>query len=254
MNARPRTLSKMSSPVEGTVTELHRWPVKSFGGEPVDTFLVDERGVAGDRTHALFDTFKDAPRRLTIRQQPRMLAWSATYDGADPAPGEPPLPRIVGPDGQDLRWDDADLVTAITADLGREVDLRRDVAGQQDLERSVLITTQATLEAVAAELGYEALDLRRMRTNVHVDLPGTPAFAEETWEGRRVTVGAAEFVLLHPCVRCVIPTRDPDTGVKDPKILRHLTREHGGLFGMNARFVGTTGPARIRAGDPITFH
>ncbi|MCW3041143.1 MAG: hypothetical protein JWM31_3048, partial [Solirubrobacterales bacterium] len=127
-------------------------------------------------------------------------------------------------------------------------------AGQQDLERSVLITTQATLEAVAAELGEDALDLRRMRTNVHVDLgPGTAAFAEEQWEGRSVRIGSAEFVLLHPCVRCVIPTRDPDTGVKDPKILRHLTREHGGLFGMNARFVGTTGPQAVAVGDPIVF-
>jgi uncharacterized protein YcbX len=62
-------------------------------------------------------------------------------------------------------------------------------------------------------------------------------------------------------VRCVIPTRDPDTGVKDPRILRHLTREHGGLFGMNARYVGTDGdaaghadgaPARMRVGDRIS--
>lgn len=236
----------------GTVTELRRWPVKSFAGEPVETFLVDERGVAGDRTQALFDTFKDAPRRLTIRQEPRMLAWRATYGGADVAPADPPVPTIAGPDGTTYTWDDPVLPAALAADLGRHVDLRRDVAGQQDLERSVLITTQATLEAVTAELGYDALDLRRMRTNVHVDFGGAvPAFAEETWEGRRLTVGEAEFVLLHPCVRCAIPTRDPDTGVKDPLILRHLAREHGGLFGMNARFVGTSAPVRISVGDPI---
>lgn len=241
---------------DGTVTQLHRWPVKSVGGEPVDTFLVDDRGVAGDRTHALFDTFKDAPRRLTIRQAPRLLAWSASYRGADIAPAEPPLPCLTGPDGAQYAWDDTDLPAALAADLERAVALRRDVAGQQDLERSVLITTQATLEAVTAELGYDSLDLRRMRTNVHVDF-GTaiPAFAEETWEGRHITVGEARFVLLHPCVRCVIPTRDPDTGVKDPVILRHLTREHGGLFGMNARYVGAgdpARPARVTVGDPVT--
>jgi uncharacterized protein YcbX len=237
----------------GTVTELHRWPVKSFAGEPVDTVLVDERGVAGDRTHALFDTFKEAPRRLTVRQVPRMLAWRATYGGADVATADPPLARVTGPDGTAYAWDDPALPGALAADLGREVDLRRDATGQQDLERSVLITTQATLEAVAAELGYATLDLRRMRTNVHVDFGGTvPAFAEETWEGRSITVGAAEFVLLHPCVRCVIPTRDPDSGVKDPLILRHLTREHGGLFGVNARYVGPAAPARISVGDAVT--
>ena len=240
----------------GTVTELHRWPVKSFGGEPVDTFLVDARGVAGDRTQALFDTFKDAPRQLTARQESRLLAWRGSYGGADFPPDAPPLPTVTAPDGRTFGWEDPALPGALATDLQREVVLRRDVAGQQDLERSVLITTQATLEAVAAELGYDALDLRRMRTNVHVALDdGTPAFAEEGWEGRSVTVGEAEFVLLHPCVRCVIPTRDPDTGVKDARILRHLTREHGGLFGMNARYVGPAdaGPARIALGDHITF-
>jgi uncharacterized protein YcbX len=239
---------------EGVVTQLHRWPVKSFAGEPVDTVLVDQRGVAGDRTHALYDTFKAAPRRLTVRQVPRMLAWHASYGGADAGPQDPPLPTVTAPDGRTFRWDDAALAAELAADLERPVALRRDVAGQQDLERSVLVTTQATLEAVTAELGYGELDLRRMRTNIHVDFGGTvPAFAEEGWEGRHVTVGGADFELLHPCVRCVIPTRDPDTGVKDPRILRHLTREHGGLFGMNARFIGTAGAARISVGDPVVL-
>jgi uncharacterized protein YcbX len=243
----------MSRAATGTVTELHRWPVKSLAGEPVDTFLVDGRGVAGDRTHALFDTFKQAPRRLTVRQVSRLLAWRASYGGLDPDPGAPPLAAVTAPDGRTYGWEDPELPAALAADLGREVALRRDLAGQQDLGRSVLITTQATLEAVAAELGRDRLDLRRMRTNVHVDLGDTPPFAEEEWEGRTVTIGAAELVLLHPCVRCVIPTRHPDTGVKDPRILRHLTRAHGGLFGMNARYIGPGGPARIRRGDTVTF-
>ena len=59
----------------GSVTELHRWPVKSMAGQPVDALRLDERGAAGDRAHALFDEFKGAPRRLTVRQVPRMLLW-----------------------------------------------------------------------------------------------------------------------------------------------------------------------------------
>jgi uncharacterized protein YcbX len=238
------------SPVAGTVTQLHRWPVKSFAGEPVDTLRVDARGVGGDRTHALYDTFKDAPRRLTVRQVPRLLAWGATYGGADVDPAQPPVPQLTGPDGRTWSWEDPGLPAALAGDLDRPVALRRDVAGQQDLERSVLVTTQATLDAVAAELGYgDGLDLRRMRTNVHVDFgDSVPAFAEEAWEGRRLTIGEVEFELLHPCVRCVIPTRDPDSGVKDPLILRHLTREHGGLFGMNARPLNA---GRLRVDDAV---
>jgi hypothetical protein len=51
-------------------------------------------------------------------------------------------------------------------------------------------------------------------------------------------------------VRCVIPTRDPDTQVKDPNILRWLTREHGGLFGINARPVAD---GAIRVGDQVAL-
>jgi len=231
----------------GTVLELHRWPVKSMGGQPVEAFEVDERGVAGDRTHALFDRFKEAPRRLTARQAPSLLRWTAAYEGVNGfLPTQPPLPTLTAPDGARFVWDDPNLPGALSSSLGREVDLVRDLAGQQDLERSVLITTRATHEAIERELGQE-LDPRRWRTNVLVELDAE-GYAEEAWEGRRLTIGEAEFDLLHPCERCVIPTRDPDTAEKLPELLRWLTRERRGLFGMNARPLG---PGRVAAADAV---
>ncbi len=41
-----------------------------------------------------------------------------------------------------------------------------------------------------------------------------PDGADHAWEGARMRVGDLELELLHPCVRCAIPTRDPDTQVK----------------------------------------
>ena len=88
--------------IRGTVISLHRWPVTSLGGEAVDALVRDGRGAAGDRSHALFDDFKDAPRRLTARQAPRMLRWHAAYPDV-PAdallPDDPPLPVLTAPDG-----------------------------------------------------------------------------------------------------------------------------------------------------------
>jgi uncharacterized protein YcbX len=233
----------------GTVASLHRWPVKSLAGEDAQALLLDPRGVAGDRAHALFDTFKGAPRRLTVREAPGMLRWAAIYEGVPGdalRPGAVPLPRVVAPDGAVFAWDDPRLPAALSADLGREVALRRNLGLMQDLGNSVLVTTQATLDATAAALG-RPLDLRRFRTNIHVTLDAGP-YAEESWEGRRLRIGDAELQLLHPCERCVIPTRDPDTAAKDPEILRWLTREHGGLFGINARVRGDT---RIAVGDGV---
>jgi uncharacterized protein YcbX len=232
----------------GRVTELHRWPVKSMAGQPVDDLRLDERGAAGDRAHALFDEFKGAPRRLTVRQVPRMLLWHAGYDGADVSPDDVPFPELTAPDGRTFDWRDPDLPRALEEDLGRPVALRRDLGLMQDMNHSLLVTTQATLDAVGEALGT-ALDLRRFRTNVHVMLDDAPAYAEEDWEGRELTIGEATFRLLHPCERCVIPTRDPDTTDKYAELLRWLTREHGGLFGMNARPLH---PARIVLGDPVS--
>lgn len=239
----------------GTVASLHRWPVKSLAGEDAGALWLDGRGVAGDRAHALYDTFKDAPRRLTVRQAPGMLRWRAAYDdrpGDALRPGDVPLPTLTGPDGERWAWDDPALPQALSDDLGRAVTLRRDEALMQDLDDSVLVTTQATLDAVAAALGDPGLDLRRFRTNVHVVLgeDEAPAFAENAWEGRALRIGGTTLDLLHPCERCVIPTRDPDTTDKDPTILKWLTRHREGLFGINARMrAGDSG--RIAVGDPV---
>ncbi len=233
----------------GTVLGLNRWPVKSMGGEPVETFALDHDGVAGDRAHVLYDLHQGAPRQLTARQAPRLLAWHASYGDWDGAVGAMPPATLKAPDGTVRTWDDPELPAALADDLGRHVELRVNPRGQPDLPDSVLVTTRATHEAVERDLG-RTLDPRRWRTNVHVELDDVPAFTEEAWEGRTLTIGAATFTLLHPCVRCVIPTRDPDTQEKAADILRHLTREHGGLFGMNAR---AHGPARVRVGDAVRF-
>jgi uncharacterized protein YcbX len=235
----------------GTVTSLHRWPVKSLAGEPATALRLDERGIAGDRAHALFDTFKNAPRQLTARQAPGMLRWAAAYPDAPGdalQPGAVPLPRITAPDGAVFTWDDPHLPAALAADLGREVALRRDLALMQDLGDSVLVTTQATLDAVSRALG-RPLDLRRFRTNIHLELDDAP-YAEERWEGRCLQVGDTVLELLHPCPRCVIPTRDPETTARYPDLLRWLTRERAGLFGINAR---ATGPGRVAVGDRVTL-
>ncbi|MGI8920133.1 MAG: MOSC domain-containing protein [Solirubrobacteraceae bacterium] len=227
----------MAARFSGAVTELHRWPVKSLGGEPAQRVRLDGRGFAGDRTHAIFDQHKGRSRRLTARQAPRLLSWGAAYvDAPDDQvePERPPAPWLTAPDGRRLAWGDPALSTALEDDLGRPVTLLRDVNGQQDLSRSVLVTTEATLRAVERLLG-RPLSLGRFRPNIHVSLDA-PAFAEEDWEGGRIVIGDCELELLGPCLRCVIPTRDPDDpNDRWPELMRWIYREHGGVFGINAR-------------------
>jgi MOSC domain-containing protein len=236
---------------EGRVLEMWRWPVKSMGGEEVRSFRLDERGVGGDRTHAVIHHHKGEWKPLTAREAPRLLAWHASYPFAPDAglrPDDPPHAQVTGPDGRSWRWGDPRLRNALAEDLGRDVRLRRDLAGIQDLERSVLVTTEATRAALADELGTP-IDLRRFRTNVHLELDAEP-WAEHGWEGGTLRLsGGVVLRLLHACVRCAIPTRDPVTTAKWPELLRHLDARHETLFGINARVVQS---GRIAVGETAT--
>jgi len=133
---------------EGVLADLARWPVKSLGGERLAAARLDWRGLAGDRAHALLDRREGREGRwLTIRQAPRLLAWSAAYreapdDRLDPA--DPPPPTLRAPDGTVWPWHDPGLDRALAADLGMAVRPHRDLGGQQDLQASVLVTTEAS--------------------------------------------------------------------------------------------------------------
>jgi len=225
----------------GRVVSLHRWPVKSLAGEDVPFLDLDGRGALGDRAHAVHDERRG--QLLTARVAPGLLRWRAAYgvDALDPA--APPAPTLTAPDGRAFAWEEDGLAEALAADVRQALRLVRDPAGLQDLERSVLVTLEATRRAVEADLGAGPLDLRRFRTNVHLDGEAFGPRAELGWEGRRLRIGEAELELLHPCERCVMVTRDPDTTAVDADVLRRAP-----VFGVNARPLG---PARIRSGDPV---
>jgi uncharacterized protein YcbX len=229
----------------GRVVSLHRWPVKSMAGEDVDALSLDGFGAAGDRTHAVFDVFKGAPRRVNAEVLPRLLAWAAAYPDAVEVDREsPPQPVITAPDATARDWDDPQLPAALAEDLGRPVTLVREPRGQQDRPTTVHVTVAATLNALGESLGA-AVDVRRFRPNIHLELDAEP-WAELDWIGRRLRIGAAELEVVEGCERCAIPTRDPRTQAKWPQLLRVLAAEHATTFGLIAR---AAGPAVVRPGD-----
>ena len=233
-----------------TVTALWRWPVKSMAGERVNALRVDGRGAGGDRTHAVLYEHKGEWKRLTAREAPRLLAWQAAYPfnldgGLDPA--RPPFAVVAAPNGHRYRWGDPRLRFALEQDLGRPVELARNVEGMPDAPRTLLVTLQSSLDALDEELGAP-VDLRRFRTNLHLDID-VPGWSELGWDGGELAFeGGVRLRLLHPCERCAIPTRDPDTQLKWPDLLRHLNAAHGQVFGINARVI--TG-GRVTVGEAV---
>jgi hypothetical protein len=222
----------------GTVLQLFRWPVKSMGGERLDALEIDEHGVVGDREYALWQR---GDRRITARATPRLLAWQARYENGGP-------PTLTAPDGTTWAWGADGLNAALDADLGKAVALSHDPHGHRDVEDTILLTLESSRAALAQELGGE-VDIRRFRTNLHLDLPDVEPYGEQAWEGRRVRVGDVELLIDHLCDRCAITTRDPDAPTEAwGDLLRQINERHATYFGARATVVT---PGRVRAGDPV---
>lgn len=243
-----------ASPVPaGSVLELWRFPVKSMAGEPLRSAKVDWRGLGGDRTHAVMFDSNTGRRPLTAREADWLLAYKASYPFAPDAgldPGDPPAAQVTVPGGARMAYNDARLRRHLEDRFGGPLTMERDLKGIQDLGQSVLITTEASRAALEAEMGT-TVDLRRFRPNVHLDLDVAP-FEDLGWEGRRLRFESGVVMqLLHACERCAIPNRDPDTQEHWPELIRHLAREHGNSFGVNARVIIA---GRIAVGQSVEIH
>jgi len=221
-----------------------------MAGEPVEAVRMDARGVGGDRAHVVRGERQGQLVALTARQAPGLLAWRASYPaGLESAPpaAEPPHATVTAPDGRVFGWEDPELRHLLAAQLGRPLELHREPEGIQDLPGTVLVTLEASRRALADELGEE-IDLRRFRPNLHLAMTAEP-WEELGWEGRGLRfAGGLELELQHPCERCVIPTRHPDTREKWPGLLRHLAKRHATCFGINAR---VTVPGGVRRGEAV---
>jgi MOSC domain-containing protein len=235
----------------GTVSRLWRWPVKSMAGEEVRALSLGPRGAGGDRVHAVLHHHKGEWRPLTAREAPRLLAWRAAYPfnldaGLDPA--KPPHAIVTEPSGErSWRWGDPRLRAALERDLGRAVQLERDTGGIPDVPGTVLLTVAGSLAALSRELGTE-VDARRFRTNLHLELDAEP-WAELGWAGAVLELeGGVRLRVDGACERCAIPTRDPETQEKWPRLLAHLAAEHGQDFGLLAR---VTAVGRVAAGEQV---
>lgn len=100
-----------------------------------------------------------------------------------------------------------------------------------------------------------AVSMRRFRTNF-VFSGGQP-FEEDTFT--HFKIGDVDFMSLKPCARCVLTTRDPDTGVKGKEPLETLMtfrqKDTKILFGQNVVWNDKkwqqTGQPLVKVGDTI---
>ncbi len=255
----------------GSVESLWRYPVKSMRGEQLDAAYVGFAGVYGDRMFAFASSAspKGFPY-LTGREQRRLLRYRPRFRHGDRAAAPPNLAEaeaiapglnpavadpgdlwvdVETPSGRVLAVDDPALLRELCEGLGREstLTLLRSDRGMADC-RPVSLFSLQTAQQLGEETGI-ALDKRRFRANLYVDLASAAGFGEDSFVGRRLRVGSKLVLsVLERDPRCAMIGIDPDTAEQDPAILRQVAKGHGGTAGVYAAVLveGT-----LRPGDAI---
>jgi uncharacterized protein YcbX len=120
---------------------------------------------------------------------------------------------------------------------------------------SVSLISRASLARLADAGGVEAVDVRRFRMLIEID--GVRAHEEDRWVGSVLEVGDAAIRFEGHVGRCVITSRDPDTGVVDLPTLDILGDYRRVLDSTEPLPFGVYGsvvtPGVIRVGDSVSL-
>jgi uncharacterized protein YcbX len=239
--------------IVGKVDSLWRYPVKSMRGEELDEAFAGFSGVYGDRLFAFRSSAspKGFPY-FTAREQRRLLQYRPRFRFPDKAAqpinlteaenmGANPLSADVSelivdvetPDGKTLAIDDPDLIDVLRADIDQkhQLTLMQSQRAMTDC-RPVSIFSLQSARQLVEETGTP-IDKRRFRANVYVDLTSAGGFGENEFVGRSLRIGPKVVVsVLERDARCVMITLDPDTGEKEPAILKKVAQAHEGMAGV----------------------
>jgi uncharacterized protein YcbX len=231
----------------------------------VDAVTLEHAGAAGNRRFFVVD---DRDRMVNGKVIGELQQIVARVCGEELSLELPDGSRVTGPASgttpvsvrffsrpREARVVPGPFAEAISAVCGRPLRLVEDRTGAVDrgAAAGVSLISSASLERLAREAEVEAVDARRFRMLLEVD--GVAAHAEDDWVGRQLAVGGARVRFRGHVGRCLITSRDPDSGAIDLPTLDVLGDYRGQVesteplpFGI---YGAVTGEGVVRVGDPV---
>lgn len=248
----------------GTLSSIHRYPVKSMQGEAVEGAFLSARGLLGDRAYALVDCESGhVVSAKHPRKWGRVLQCQAAYVAAPQVDGPPSPVRITLPDGRTVLSSDPAVDEALSDLLGRRVTLTAQVppsptreanrapvellATQEEIRQEPIaraappgtffdfaplhVLTTTTLARLGSLYPEGQFDVRRFRPNLVIDPAEQAAsFPENAWLGQELMVGeGARLRLFDPTPRCVITTLPQGDLSPDIGILRTVAQHNAAI-------------------------
>jgi uncharacterized protein YcbX len=195
---------------------LRIFPFKSLPGVDVSAAtLTLGGGFSRDREFAMFDE----TGYVNGKRDPRVHALRVGYDEAvtrahftSTRTGE----RLT----YELEDDPRALESWLARHFGRRIMVRRNCDGgfpDDAVAPGPTVISRATLAAVAGWFPGLDVDRARLRLRTNIELGDVPPFWEDRLYGgadTAVAVHVGDVILegTNPCQRCVVPSRDPETG------------------------------------------
>lgn len=245
--------SPLSMPVEvGHIEAIFRYPVKSMGGERLETARMGWHGIEGDRRLA-FRRMQDRGGFpwLSAGKLPDLLLF-APARGTGDANGDIPT-HVRTPDGVELPVFGEELAAEVQRRHGAPVQMMRLDHGIFD-EAAVSVITLATIDGIGRLAGI-APDARRYRPNILVRPARSVPFHEDEWVGGTLSFGSGDeapaVAVTMRDVRCAMISLDPDSARPSPEVLKAVVQanqNNAGVYGA----VHRTG--NLSVGQPIFLH
>ena len=254
----------------GTIESIWRYPVKGMRGEEIPHVYTAFSGLMGDRVYGVIAADGDpAFPWHTGRDQEEFVLYNAKYRSGEAlllpenldafeglAPGINPVypdadafkVDVETPEGNTFDIGSPAFLEDLEKTTGRSLRVHATQMGQHDCRPVSIFSLSA-----AAKLGEEtgmAVDKRRFRANFYVewDDQEDPYF-EFSLVGKSLKIGdKLELHVIERDPRCKMITLDPDTSEESPKLLQHVSRNHGGDAGV---FAAVLQEGRVKKGDPI---
>ena len=210
------------SSINPYVAKLFIYPIKSLDWvECARVTILESGAIKGDRRWAIFDTdgnFVNGKRNAKVHKL-RSQFDLATNTLSLGIQGTNQASKFNLAESQQAicRWLESYFGFPVTIEQNLQMGFPDDTVSP-----GATIISTATLSAIASwypELTTE--DIRR-RFRANIEVAGVPAFWEDclfTTPGDTVTfkIGDVRFMGVNPCQRCVVVTRDAETGKPDPK-------------------------------------
>ena len=234
----------------GVVKQIELGPLGARGNRAF--YVIDERGrmVNGKQLgelQTIVPEYDPAAGTLALTfPDGSQAAGSVDYDGTV-ATRFFSQPR----DARKLRgpWSEA-----LSAFVGRPLTLvAPEIAVDRGREGSTSIISRSSLRRLAEVAERDSVDARRFRMLIEIE--GVAAHEEDGWIGRRVRVGEATLRMRGNIGRCLVTSRDAETGEVDLPTLDLLRDYRGELESTEPLPFGIYGEVlqggAVRLGDPV---